>query len=155
MNRLKLKPTKNRDSIRYRLHTSIQAAAYLADDPGHDVIDRELGQIMRPGQPKASHDRDREHVDCLCAERPAHGFERTSVGAAFGGFIVITTVLGAVTALLVYLEGSRAFITLQYVAIGVPTILQALARVQGPHSKSLNWIMRRLGLSRDLERSDR
>jgi len=40
----------SRDEIRYRLHTSIQAAAYLADDPSHEDIDRELKQIMKAGR---------------------------------------------------------------------------------------------------------
>jgi hypothetical protein len=42
------KPNRNRsrDQIRYRLHTSIQAAAFLGDDPSREEIDRELQQIM-------------------------------------------------------------------------------------------------------------
>lgn len=53
MKRLKLNRKRSRDQIRYRLHTSIQAAAYLADDPSREDIDRELEQIMTAGRPKS------------------------------------------------------------------------------------------------------
>ena len=52
MKRLKLNRKRSRDQIRYRLHASIQAAAYLGDDPSREDIDRELKQIMTAGRPK-------------------------------------------------------------------------------------------------------
>jgi hypothetical protein len=50
---LKLNRKGSRDQIRYRLHTSVQAAAYLAGDPGDEGIGRELERIMSAGQGKS------------------------------------------------------------------------------------------------------
>jgi hypothetical protein len=52
MKRLKFNRKRNRDQIRYRLHTTIQAAAYLADDPSDQDVDRELSKIMNGAKPK-------------------------------------------------------------------------------------------------------
>jgi predicted phage tail protein len=53
MKQRKPKPnrTQQRNEIKHRLHTTIQAAAYLADDPGDDVIERELREIMKSPKP--------------------------------------------------------------------------------------------------------
>lgn len=136
MNRLKLNRARKRDSIRYRLHTSIQAAAYLADGPGRDVIDRELEQIMQPARPKAPLDHDGEHVDCPFAERQAGASSRTSVVAFFARLLVATAVIGGVTALLVYLEGSRAFMTTGALAAAVEINIQTVAMLAGARGKA-------------------
>jgi hypothetical protein len=61
MKRLKTARNSNRDQIRYRLHTSIQAAAYLADNPSERDIDRELSNIMNGSRPKAPSPAEAEH----------------------------------------------------------------------------------------------
>jgi hypothetical protein len=71
MKRLRLKRKSSRNEIRYRLHTSIQAAAYVADDPSHENIDRELRQIVtadragRPLRPDRVAARVSSRVACL------------------------------------------------------------------------------------------
>lgn len=52
---------RNRDQIRYRLHTSLQAAAYLADSPSEDDIDRELSKIMSGARRRRA--RSRPEID--------------------------------------------------------------------------------------------
>jgi len=51
MKRLTRKREGSRDEIRFRLHMSIQAASYLADDPDREDVDRELKKIMTAGGP--------------------------------------------------------------------------------------------------------
>jgi hypothetical protein len=54
MKRLNPNRKHNRDQIRYRLHTTIEAAAYLADDSSEQDVDRELSKIMNGAKPKTS-----------------------------------------------------------------------------------------------------
>ena len=60
MKRLTRKREGSRDEIRFRLHMSIQAATYLADDPDREDVDRELKKIMTAGSPGTPRHPERE-----------------------------------------------------------------------------------------------
>lgn len=87
MKRLTSRRKGRRDKIRYRMHTSIQAAAYLADDPGREVIDRELEQVMKAGRGKTPHPHGSWFL--VWCQLAAVGF----LGVAAIGIVVLASVL--------------------------------------------------------------
>lgn len=100
---LNRKRKRSRDQVRYRLHTTIEAVAYLADDPSDQDVDRELSKIMAGPQKKRS------------AARP----ERTPLTASRVAAAVLSalTVTGAVLLAFTLHSPGLAFVGLAQIGI--------------------------------------
>jgi len=121
MKRLKLNRKRSRDQIRYRLHTSIQAAAYLADDPSDDEINRELDKIMKRARPKAP-TRPKPQLP------PTH--ESATIPALLAGIATVWAVAGITVLFIVLLPWWTPMVAVATVAVPTAVLLTRMLVTQ-------------------------
>lgn len=127
--------THQQNQVRHRLHTSIQAAAYLADNPSDEVIDRELREIMNPSEPGT-------HPCPALKPAPAHACAPASWHRMLAFAALASVIAGAFVATLVVAPGNLAFLPVSVAAVGqlAAAGVRLLPLLRDDTSRSKLWL---------------